>query len=218
MTTNRGREICPLCRVEDAILYHRDKRRSYFHCNNCSLVFVPSEYHLSSIEEKAEYDLHQNDSGDRGYRKFLSRLADPLLERIKQGQRGLDFGCGPGPTLSVMFEEAGFSMGIYDPVYFNDLTVLQKRYDFITSTEVVEHFRDPQQMFFTLFNMVKPGGILAIMTKMVISEDAFKKWHYTHDLTHISFFSRNTFEFIARKYSAELEFVDSDVLFFTKSI
>lgn len=187
-------------------------------CSNCSLVFVPLEYHLSPDEEKAIYDLHINHPGDQGYRRFLSRLTNPLMDRIHPGEIGLDFGCGPGPTLSVMINEAGYSMDIYDPVYFNEPSILQNQYDFITTTEVVEHFRNPQDMFDRLFLMMKQSACLGIMTKLVIDKKAFEKWHYIQDLTHISFFSRKTFEFIAQKYSAELEFIGNDVIFLTKSI
>lgn len=50
---------------------------------------------LKSDDEKGRYDLHNNDVNDAGYRKFLSRLADPIDERVSKMSRGLDFGCGP---------------------------------------------------------------------------------------------------------------------------
>ena len=68
-------------------------------------MFVPRSYHLSAADEKAQYDLHENDPNDPGYRAFLDRLAGPLDKRLAPHSHGLDFGCGPGPTLSVMLEE-----------------------------------------------------------------------------------------------------------------
>ncbi|MGB2360319.1 MAG: methyltransferase, partial [Porticoccaceae bacterium] len=62
---------------------------------------------MSSAAEKAIYDQHQNSPDDLQYRRFLSRLTEPLLERLGPCSRGLDFGCGPGPTLSVMMAEQG---------------------------------------------------------------------------------------------------------------
>jgi 2-polyprenyl-3-methyl-5-hydroxy-6-metoxy-1,4-benzoquinol methylase len=199
--------------------YHRDKIRSYVQCDHCLLVSVPGEFRLSEQEEKSEYDLHNNNPGDRGYRRFLSRLGKPMLERLPPGQsEGLDFGCGPGPTLSVMMEEAGHQMEIYDPFYFNTPSVLLKKYDFITSTEVVEHIQDLRMAFKQFFHMLKPGGRLGIMTKLVTSKKAFKTWHYTHDLTHISFFSRDTFEYIAKTYDAGLEILGKDVIILQKKL
>ncbi len=203
---------CPLCGKDQTVDYYEDRRRSYLHCPNCDLVFVPPEFQLSPELEKSEYDLHDNNPNDHGYRKFLSRLANPLLEKLKPGQKGLDFGCGPGPTLSVMMEEQGHPVDLYDHYYYRDLSVFSRQYDFITSSEVVEHLGDPQQVFHQLFQLLKPGGSLGIMTKMVTDPESFKKWHYIQDLTHICFYSSKTFEYLSKLYKVDLEFIGNDVI------
>lgn len=205
--------ICPLCKEKERInFYYQDVNREYHRCGVCHLVFVPEEYHLSAEEEKEIYDLHQNCPDDQGYRRFLSRLCDPLINQIGAPGKGLDFGCGPGPTLSVMLEERGFSMDIYDPLYHNNSSVLSRKYDCICSTEVVEHMNQPGREFDRLFSMLNAGGWLGIMTKMVQDIHAFKNWHYIRDLTHVSFFSRDTFIYIAERYSGQLFFYGSDVI------
>ncbi|MGB3210105.1 MAG: class I SAM-dependent methyltransferase [Desulforhopalus sp.] len=171
---------------------------------------------MTPEDEKATYDLHENDALDEGYRQFLSRLSVPLIEKLAQKQNGLDFGCGPGPTLSTLFEEQGHQMELYDPFYYNDPAVCTKRYDFICATEVVEHLRDPYHQWIALFSMLKRGGWLGIMTKLALDADAFRNWHYIRDLTHICFYSRYTFEYIAKRCNAELHFVAKDVILFRK--
>ena len=69
---------CPLCRETAPELFFEDKNRTYLRCRNCMLVFVPTRFRLSAQEERATYDLHQNDAQDPGYRRFLSRLSRPL--------------------------------------------------------------------------------------------------------------------------------------------
>ena len=91
------------------------------------LVFVPARFYLDRGAERAEYDLHQNEPGDAGYRAFLSRLLEPLTERLEPGARGLDFGCGPGPALAEMLREAGFDVSLYDSFYLPDQGPLQDR-------------------------------------------------------------------------------------------
>lgn len=208
--------ICPLCEGTQISLYHKDKKRSYLCCQTCSLVFVPPRDYPSSVEERRIYDLHQNSADDPGYRRFLSRLADPLMERIGEGREGLDFGCGPGPALSVMLEEKGSKMSLYDIFYFDNRDVLEREYDFICCTEVVEHLQMPAEVLDRLFSLLKREGWLAIMTKMVIDQKAFSSWHYIQDPTHICFFSRKTFEFLSRKWGCSLQFIDKDVIFFKK--
>ena len=87
---------CPLCGARDNRFFCKDRCRAYLRCPDCALVFVPPEYFLSRAAERAEYDLHENSLDDPGYRGFLSRLAQPLLQRLPDGARGLDFGCEIG--------------------------------------------------------------------------------------------------------------------------
>lgn len=210
---------CPLCSSCEVALFYADKNRHYLRCSFCELIFVPRVFWLSAEAEKAIYDLHQNDELDVGYRKFLSRLSGPLLEKLgKPGgkQRGLDFGCGPGPTLSTLFEEQGHQMDLYDPFYYNDATVFEKKYDFICATEVVEHLACPEREIAAMFTMLKQGGWLGIMTKLVIDQNAFSKWHYIRDMTHICFYSKSTFNYLAERFKAELSFVANDVTLLRK--
>jgi hypothetical protein len=197
--------------------FFTDKRREYLQCTSCALVFVPRSFHLSTEEEKAVYDLHQNSPVDLGYRRFLSRLSEPMTKRLPPHKSGLDFGCGPGPVLSLMIEEAGHNMTLYDPYYFDDPSTLTRSYNFITATEVVEHLSDPGLVFSRLFTMLEDGGYLGLMTKLVISPEAFSRWHYIHDETHICFYSRETFEYISELYNADLEFIGNDVILMKKA-
>ena len=207
---------CPLCRHRRSTLFHQDRRRDYQRCLQCALVFVPSHFHLESDAEKAVYDRHQNDCNDPGYRKFLHRLMAPLSRRVKPPAHGLDFGAGPGPALARMFEEAGYRMSLYDPFYADNREALTCRYDFITSTEVVEHLREPGKTLEELVTLLKPGGLLGIMTKQVMDQEAFSRWHYIHDPTHICFYSRDTFHWLAGHHGCGLEFIGNDVVLLSK--
>lgn len=207
-----GQLHCPLCGAPDVLPYHRDKRREYLQCQRCKLVWVPPQYHLSSQRERAEYDLHQNGVNDPGYRSFLSRLANPLMERLTPAASGLDFGCGPGPALAAMLVEQGFPVTLYDIFYQPDKSVLAKKYDFICATEVVEHLHAPGEVLAQLRSMLLPGGYLGIMTKLVRDSDAFASWHYKSDPTHVCFFSEETWQWWATANSAKLERIGADVI------
>ena len=214
---NSPADTCPLCKSQNTTHYLRDAFREYLICTDCSLVFVPKTFHLSEQEEKQRYDLHKNDPADPKYRAFLSRICNPLKARLPKCAHGLDFGCGPGPTLSLMFQACGYTVDIYDKFYAHNPEVLHREYDFITATEVVEHLRNPQRELQRLYRLVKPGGILGIMTKLVIDKSAFKNWHYTRDPTHICFFSKPTFEWLGNTYKTEIEFIGADVILIHKT-
>lgn len=207
--------LCPLCGNNDCIEIDRNRQRAFHQCRHCALVFVPAAYHLSPSEEKSIYDYHQNNPDDEGYRTFLSRLTSPLIARLLPGAEGLDMGCGPGPTLPLIMEEAGFYCSHFDPFYFPDKAALNRRYDFVTATEVVEHFCAPQQSFKQLFSLLKPGGMLGIMTKTIPAFSRFSDWHYTRDLTHVSFYARETLAYIAKQYQCSLDLLRADVAILT---
>jgi SAM-dependent methyltransferase len=208
---------CPLCKATNANNICQDRWRDYFRCATCNLVFVPPVHFLSSEEEKSRYDLHRNSPDDKDYRQFLSRLFIPLRERLLPGSYGLDFGSGPGPTLSVMFEEIGYSMEIYDYFYAREPSLFTKQYDFITATEVVEHLHDPKKELDRLWTCLKPGGNLGVMTKLLLDCEDFAHWRYKDDPTHVCFFSRSTFEWLATYWQAELTFANQDVILFNKN-
>ena len=208
---------CPLCDSGgSAQPYHQDKLREYYWCPICHLVFVPPDQHLSPQEEKAQYDLHQNSPDDLDYRQFLSHLFLPMQEQLSPGSHGLDFGSGPGPTLSVMFEEAGHTMKLYDHFYAHDPSVFSHQYDFITATEVLEHLHHPNTVLMRLWQILKPEGRLGIMTKLRPSGESFPDWHYKNDPTHVCFFSPPTFKWLAARWGAHLIFHEHDVIMFSK--
>lgn len=212
---------CPLCgqsQPGNTPLFARDRRRDYRRCQNCLLVWVPPAFFLSPEREKAEYDLHDNSTDDPGYRRFLSRLADPLMRYLDAGAKGLDFGCGPGPALATMLEERSCRVSLYDIFYYPDRRVLQGHYDFITATEVVEHLHRPGEELARLWELLRPGGVLGIMTKRVSDREAFLGWHYRNDPTHVCFFSAETFDWWASHYGAGLELPGADTaLLFKRS-
>ena len=207
---------CPLCQTLDTGGFYQDKYRDYFRCSACSLVFVPSEQFLSRDKEKAQYDSHQNSPDDPQYRQFLSRLFIPLEKRLTKGSCGLDFGSGPGPTLSVMFEEAGHYVSLYDAFYAPDISVFDKKYDFVTTSEVVDDVNNKRCEVILIWNGLRPQCCLGIMPKLGFDREAFAQWPYKSEPTHICFYSQATCRWLADLWNVQVEFVDKDVTIFSK--
>ncbi|MDF1821151.1 MAG: class I SAM-dependent methyltransferase [Alcanivoracaceae bacterium] len=208
---------CPLCTSTSTDAFFADAWRRYHHCARCDLVFVDPAQLPPASEEKAQYDLHENDPDDPGYRRFLSRLATPLLQRLAPQSSGLDYGCGPGPALARMLEEAGHRVALYDPLYQPGKDVLESRYDFVTCTEVVEHFHQPARDWQQLVSLLRPGGWLAVMTCWREAGADFGGWHYRRDPTHVSFYSMATLEWLAHHYRLALDCPDRNVALFRQA-
>jgi predicted TPR repeat methyltransferase len=109
-------------------------------------------------------------------------------------------------------------MRTYDPFYAADAGVFDERYDFITSTEVFEHLANPGREIGRLLTLLRPGGWLGIMTKRAGAEEAFPRWHYIQDPTHVSFFSEATFSYIAALHDLTLELPGADTVLLRKRI
>jgi hypothetical protein len=187
------------------------------HCLCCGLVHVPPSQFLSVELEKRRYDLHQNGPDEVGYRAFLGRLVEAMVGFLAPGSIGLDFGSGPIPTLSRIFEQAGYSMTIFDTFYAPHRNVFDRQYDFITASEVVEHLREPRAELDRLWACLGSGGSLGIMTRLVIRREDFPRWCYKNDPTHIRFYSAKTFGWLAARWTAGLQFAARDVVIFRKS-
>jgi hypothetical protein len=212
---------CPLCLSRDLRGFHlgRDPRRGdlpYRECGACGFIFLDQSRHLSRSEERARYRLHQNDDAP-GYRGFLDRLVGPLAPFLPRGARGLDYGCGPNPVLAAMLDERGWPAEYYDPYFFPDRDKLEARYDFVTCTEVVEHFRFPFPEFhFVDRALLRPGALLAVMTAFFNEGDDFAGWWYPREQTHVGFYRPRALESVARRWGWDVLHLRDNVGIFRK--
>lgn len=195
---------CPLCGQPDAEAFAHVADRPYHQCGSCRLVFLDPACRLDGSEERARYETHENDPADPRYRAFLDRLALPLAQKLRPGAKGLDYGSGPGPTLSVMLEERGFDMSVYDPFFAPDARVLGETYDFVTCTETAEHFFEPGAEFDGFGRMLRPGGWLGVMTGLLTDDVVFEDWWYVRDPTHVCFYTPDTLRWIAGRHGWRL--------------
>lgn len=208
---------CPLCQSVRLQAYAQDKKRAYLQCSECKLVFADPASWPTQDSEKAEYDLHENALDDEGYNRFLSRIVEPLNARIPAQSRILDFGCGPAPALAKQLTSLGHRVDLFDVFYYPNPAVWQKRYPAIVLTEVIEHLHTPAGEIERLWHQLEAGGVLAIMTQRVISQERFFSWQYKNDPTHVCFYSAATFQWLSEELAASnLEFIGRDMVFITK--
>lgn len=208
--------FCPVCRGISAHAFPDPALGQYARCPDCEATFLDPAHHPDADAEYAQYLHHDNRPDDPRYRAFLSRLSVPLLARLASGLDGLDYGCGPGPALAQMMQEAGQRMALYDPFFEPDTTVLTHRYDFVTCTEVAEHFHAPADEFDRLDAMLRPGAWLGVMTCFQTDDCLFANWHYRKDPTHVVFYRPRTFEVIAQQRGWTFECPAKDVALMRK--
>lgn len=98
--------ICPMCLSKGSMLQpvQGPDKREYSLCFSCKLIFTSTRFQLTAVEQKKRYEKHRNGLQNTGYVKFLNRAIEPALSYLHTGMKGLDYGCGPVPTLSRLLD------------------------------------------------------------------------------------------------------------------
>lgn len=203
--------MCPLCSSTDAVLLVADEKR-YWHCLKCDLHYLSPEHRLTPDLEIERYRLH--DAGDEGYLRFVAPLIESVQAVAAPGASGLDFGAGNFPVLSQRLVSLGYKVSVYDPFFWP--VPVDGPFDFITSCEVIEHLYNPAVEFASLYKMLKPGGLLAVMTEPWGPGVNFSSWYYRRDPTHVVFYSEKTFNWIAEHFGFTNVKVDGRLITLTK--
>jgi SAM-dependent methyltransferase len=191
---------CPLCGTP--LELHQTLKstagRVFYKCPQCWMLHCDRDELPDETQERDRYNEHINEYDNPDYTEFLGRAWQPTIPYLKKSGLGLDFGCGPIPVLASLIRQSGFRCDHYDPLFFPDLP--QKNYDFIISTEVIEHFHHPKESFAEIIEILNEGGILTLMTECWTDLSRFPNWYYIRDDTHVSIYHQKTLDFIARQY------------------
>ncbi|MDK9717031.1 MAG: tetratricopeptide repeat protein [Trichlorobacter sp.] len=189
---------CRLC-GSVAVRCYADQRSFYF-CSHCGLISTVCP--LSDAEMETHYrGQHDTEFDHSGY-------ANSILELTKgyaSVSRILDYGSGSG-RLAKAFRTMGYEVDCYEPMDDGsfDASSFAGGYDLVVANEVLEHISDVLGVLDNLYNACRLGGVVFIATlttdKIVNNSeqfaDLFRRWWYKDDLTHVSFFCRNSFDYI----------------------
>lgn len=188
---------CPLCQNKSTNFF----KDIYFKCSCCKAIFKKPDLHLKGNDEKNIYDKHVNISTDIRYQNFLSPITNSVLNDFDPNSKGLDFGCGKDSAIIKVLKDNSFKIVGYDIFYKNDKELLEKKYDYITSSEVIEHFQNPKKEFDLFLSILQKDGALYLMTEIYNETIDFEKWYYKNDPTHIFLYQKETFEWIKKNYA-----------------
>jgi hypothetical protein len=150
--------------------------------------------------EKARYELHDDNAQDLGYRKFVSPITKNILNDFTQEDLGLDLGAGTSAIISSVLKEDAYKIKNYDPYFHNYPELLEEKYDYISSCEVIEHFYTPYKEFKLLREMLNDEGKLYLMTDIYDENIDFASWYYKNDPTHVFLYTKETFEWIKKEF------------------
>lgn len=194
---------CHICGKGTESFVHEKTAIIYYHCKACEFMFKSPDLYQDLETQKARYNLHENNEEDEGYIAYFKRFLDFTLPLVGKPATALDFGCGRTSLLAKLLEIEGIICDYYDPLYHPDNLLDGIKYDLIVSTEVFEHLHDPKEVFEMLLSKLHRGGYLAIQTQFhPIETEAFKKWYYHQDPTHIVFFTAQSFKVLSEIFGS----------------
>jgi SAM-dependent methyltransferase len=201
---------CPLCNSKSNFFLAGDKRE-YRDCPVCRLIFVSEKYFIPEKEEVEHYLKHENSLDNEGYVQMFQEKIQVIQDVCQGVQTLLDYGCGYEPVLQTLLTREGYAAKGYDRYFFPD-TDLSGTFDLVISTETFEHFKEPGKEVARLATLLKPGGYLGVMTRLVPQKnnlpclESFDNWYYKRDPTHIAFYSSETFSWIADIFAMDIIF------------
>ncbi|QSX33640.1 class I SAM-dependent methyltransferase [Shewanella avicenniae] len=208
---------CPLCKHTATQLLLQDKKRSFYCCEVCGLVFADPNSHLLPSVERQRYGRTQRSGKQRQLDGFIASLMHQLGELGQSNLNGLNFGRVLSESAFTVVDTAGYQLQQYDPFFAAQHALLQQQYDFICSYRVFEHFREPAKEWRLISACLKPNGWLTISTPLLRSLPAFAKWHLKNNPTHVSFYQPKTFAYLAQQYGFTLLFADGDFVLMQKA-
>ena len=225
----RGERACKLCGGRsphfDQVDFHKSCDNlplgrsgllvEYFKCEQCDLLFTDfcDDWTTGDFARFIYNDQYILVDGEyTGARP--KRIAEHLCRQIAGAEQAriLDYGSGSGYLAREMAERGFRTMESYDPFAHPQRPVGQ--FDLITCNEVVEHSAWPRRTFEDILSLLAPGGIVLIGQSLqppdidVIRGDW---WYIAPRNGHVSTYSRESFDFIARTYG--LDFHDLGGLF-----
>ena len=197
-------KLCKICSASTALIKNYKTEKLYSRCKECDYIFMNKEFYIDETRERLHYDKHDNNFACLGYVEMFETLIAEFVP-LNEIENALDFGCGEGKVLPILLEKKGVSCDVYDLFYFPQKVYKDKKYDLITSTEVIEHLENPLEILQELSSHLNDGAYLLLMTRFhPQDDDRFLEWFYIRDITHIGFFSLKTFEYLAEKLSLKL--------------
>jgi len=193
---------CPLCTSVGRRFLQCKDARQYWDCDCCGLVWLDAAQRPSRVAEEARYRTHENDGAE--YLSYLGKTALPIGELLPEGASGLDFGCGPTEGMKRVLSPLGFTVESYDPIFFPRADLLKNRYDFLLCSEAAEHFFEPMSEFERMNQLLKPGGLIGVSSRLSTADEKFEGWTYRRDPTHVVFYREKTVRWLADHFGWEL--------------
>lgn len=220
-------EPCPVCDHSETHYFISKNNYRFNKCIECDFLFLnpmPTQGELNEQYTDGEKELEPacNKSASR-LRRAILKL--PRFLPYALGKKTLDFGCGGGFIANALSYIASSSTGIdinenaiayarqhfkranYFCMDFAQLLETKEKYDFVYSSEVIEHVSDINLYMKTLAHLIEKGGYAYITTPDLdhpkVPEN-ITDWPMLCPPIHVQHFTKKTAEKLFERYGFKI--------------
>lgn len=140
------------------------ERFTVWRCSSCGSIHSKEDVDLPHYYEHYPFKNHKLDYFTKvGYR---NRIAMLKKVGVTKDSSILDYGCGSGIFVDMLLDAGFTNVSGYDPFIprFNDRSVLDRKFDVVTSYDVIEHVDNPTDYLYDLSKPLAVGGVLVLGT------------------------------------------------------
>jgi SAM-dependent methyltransferase len=222
--TDRAEVTCPVCGERRGGFLAAKNGYPLFRCPACSLIFVhpmPSEDALAAV-----YCADEGDISETFYPKARSRWRRALVKALRlvrhvRGKDVLDVGCGGGFVVEAMRRAGGRAVGLdispqsvayarrhYPENEFfcerlEEFARRNRTFDFVYSSEVLEHLPDVNSAMAALAKIARPGGHLFVTTPDIghwrVPKDVVS-WELVNPPLHLHYFNHGNLRLLFTRH------------------
>jgi 2-polyprenyl-3-methyl-5-hydroxy-6-metoxy-1,4-benzoquinol methylase len=202
-------------------------------CRKCRLVYTNPRPRPEAIAAGYRNAVDPDYSREDSSRSINAHLSLHTVKRFAHGGRLLDVGCSTGYFLNAArldFEVQGIELSEWAAKYARERLKLEvlnagleeaalpaERFDVVTLNDVIEHFADPRAALVRVQALLRPGGLLYLVTPNIESLSARLlqgRWWGLRP-AHIFYFSPATLTALLRETGFEVELIKSYGRIFT---
>jgi len=232
---------CRVCSASKGSHFARDGFQ-WFRCANCDtvqkLLTVQEYLGLNPSYDPGHFLDSRNEAEIREYlnvenaTRLLARVIAAHLPGHSGLRRFLDVGCGMGAYLlaarALGFEALGFEPSANHArvaVEHLKLDVVQDyfsadkvsgKFDLVMLSHVIEHIYAPREFIHELLGVLKPGGVLIVVTpntRGLVAASTGAAWAMLKPLDHVTLISRRAYEHFDLAERAEVRHYTSEYSF-----
>jgi hypothetical protein len=216
---------CHICNQNTTLIYQTKVLNkydvSYFKCSSCNFIQTEHPYWLKEAYENVITSL---DIGLVSRNLYLLENIPPVIDScFPKAKTMLDYGGGYGMFVRMMRDKGYqfFRQDIYcDNLFSKHFDISENKdtkIDIVTAFEVFEHLEHPLAEIEKMLSYAENIIFSTALTPRDIEE--FKNWWYITPQTgqHISFYSVESLEFIAKKYNLHFYTNGHNLHFFSKN-